>query len=124
MNVNFGLLVVMSLIAYRATWFVVRDSFPGVRHLRNWIAAKHVHSSHEVSVWDADGEEYVELESRWRWAADLITCHWCVSVWASAGVTLLTNATIGLAAPWLYFGATAALSATIAQMVAAIADRE
>lgn len=126
MTVNFGLLAVMALTSFRLTWLVVRDSFPPIRWVREQLVELHWRHAEPVEYRDMEESDtqYVDYRGPWSWPAELITCHWCVSVWTSAGVTVIADATIGLAQPWLYFGATSGIAALIAQGVAAIVDRE
>lgn len=44
-------------------------------------------------------------------------CPWCLGAWITAGITIVTNATIdgGVGAPLLVFGAAAALTALIGE---------
>jgi hypothetical protein len=112
------LLVLMGLTTFRATWFVTRDSFPPMRRIREFLLFRSRVTGHEVKVdeqghADPDGE-YIDVRGGMAWAAELITCYWCVSVWLAAGVTVLVDLTVHLPVPLLWFGGTAAIAALTA----------
>lgn len=122
---NWWLLFVMSLTVFRITWLITRDSFPPIRYIREQI--KHKHRStltiiHTDSIGDANPTgDYAEARGPWEWAETLITCYWCITVWASGGVTLLVWVIIdNMPVPLLWFGAVSGASAIIMK----IADRE
>lgn len=111
------LLLLLGLTTYRATWFVTRDSFPPMRRIREWLLSRANDSGTYVQVdelgHEDDHGEYRELRGGWSWAAELITCYWCVSAWLAAAFVFLTNLVHDLSLPFLWFGATAAIAATI-----------
>lgn len=111
------LLIMMSLVAFRITWFITRDSFPPVRWVRERVIELDYRTAKSVLYRDTDHQQWRDDRGPWTWLADLITCHWCISVWVAAGVTLAVDATIGLRLPLLWFGAVAALAAIIATCV-------
>lgn len=122
------LLVIMILTAFRVTWLITRDSIPLVRIPREWLISKAVHTrqlapSYETP--DDDKQDYVATyRGFWYHVADLVTCPWCVSVWVSGVVTIVTVlvSPTGLSMPWLWFGATAGGAAIVAQLVAKLME--
>lgn len=115
------LLVLMGLTTFRVTWFITRDTFPPMRWVREALLTRASETGHEVRV-DEHGHatpdgEYLDLRGGMAWVAELITCYWCVSVWISAGITVLTWLTLDLTAPLLWLGATAAIAAVLAHVV-------
>lgn len=132
------LLVVMSLATYRLTRLFVADTFPPVLWVRDrlvggWrpLTLKESESNRlpvmeegqsatvarlgGLTVIDGQMNRYVQ---RWKrspfWLADLLSCPWCASGWAAAGVTAGVWATVGLPVPVLVWPATWAVGALLA----------
>lgn len=85
------LLLLLGLCTWRATRLVTRDSFPPIRWARDRV--------------EQHGPE---------WLADLVTCHFCASVWLAAGITAATDLFVSVPRPLLMFGSAAAIGALIA----------
>lgn len=123
------LFVMMVFVTYRGTWLITRDSLPPLRSVREHLITAHRNTATEVKV-DSRGHrdpngEYVEDRGPWEWAATLITCQWCVSVWLAAFVTFLTWLTVdSMPAPLLWFGAVAAGSTMISVAVERAVDHD
>lgn len=103
------LVVLMSLTVYRCTRLIIKDTLPPVLWLRH----------HLVGGWGpvVNGEASDPIyRDAWvpEWLADLWSCPWCVSGWIAGAVTLLTDLTIGVAAPVLTGFAVWALGAILA----------
>lgn len=116
------LFILLTLTTFRVSWFVTRDSFPAMRAVREWFITRAEKTGQTVRIDEAghaDPEgEYEETRGGWSWAADLITCYWCVSVWAAAGLTLLVYLLTDLLSyPLLHFGGAAALAPVLALAV-------
>jgi len=85
-----GLLnILLILTIYRATRFVIKDTFPPIEVPRN----------HMINWWDPD--EVWQLnhpDARPHWGAlgrslrYLFTCPWCMSVWVGAAVVWVVQA--------------------------------
>lgn len=123
------LLLMMILVTYRGTWLITRDSLPPIRRVRERLITTHRVTSHEVTVDDrghADPKgEWAENRGPWEWAATLVTCQWCMSVWVAAFVTLFTWLTVdSMPAPLLWFGAVAAGSTMISVVVERAVDHD
>lgn len=74
------LFLLLILTTYRLTRFIVLDDFPPIRYLRE----------------RAIGEDGNRLsDTRLGWLGELLGCHWCVSVWISAGVVSVAQAVTG-----------------------------
>lgn len=125
---NYQTLIVLMILAnYRLTRLVVKDDFPPVLWIRDRLAggwrpltSKEQAMKSRPSVWilgEEDGETYRYIKRvKWSpfWLADLISCPWCASGWLAMGVVLVTDITVGVAAPVLAYGAVWALSALLA----------
>lgn len=121
------LLTLMIFTTFRITWLIVRDDFPPIARVRNWITTQYwKHRNPVYEYYDEVGDTVRETKGLRHWAKELITCPWCVSVWASAFVVLLVDVLSdpGLGQPWLWFGAVAGFSALMAQLTARLIDRE
>lgn len=116
-------LVCLVATAYRATRLITRDTFPPVLYLRDRLAggwrplsqaeAEHLAAADAVTQrrlrteWsyreiDDEPHRYVRRAS-WSpaWLAELITCPWCASAYASGALVAVTDVTYGLPVPWL-----------------------
>lgn len=110
------LFVLMCLVSFRLTWFIVEDSFPLMEASREVFIKLQQKAKIRNNPVTHEREYY-----GWKsWPAELITCYWCVSVWVSALVIALTNEFTSLSLPFLWWGAVAGGSALICK----IADRE
>ena len=81
-------LLLISLCAWRLARLLTKDEFPPILMARQRV-----------------------LE-RWgphSWQGYLVECPVCMGVWSSAAVTAALVVAVGLPAPWLYWGAGAAL---------------
>lgn len=91
------LLTLLALTTYRITRLIIRDTFPPVRHVRNAIVGE---------------DELKLLGTRLEWLGDLLTCHWCASVWVAGGLILVTQLVTGdVPYPLLAWPATASVAA-------------
>lgn len=109
------LIAMMALATYRLTRLVVEDTFPPAKHLRDritgWAYAQTpmIHkASGIISYW-------VPTRPRLHWIGDLITCHWCASVWVGAGVTAATWPFADLSWPLLVWATVASVGAFLNQ---------
>lgn len=126
-TMNWFILVLLVLTAYRLTRLVVRDTFPPVLWVRDRLAggtrkptrAEMYHDSypHDLEpgvshlapglpgVWYVvDGQVQVHrTKVSWspHWLAELITCPWCASAYVSGAVVAVTDLVHGLSLPWL-----------------------
>lgn len=96
-------LLLVALTSYRLTRLVVHDTFPPVRWVRVKLAG--------------DADAYAPRAS-WspEWLADLVSCHWCSSVWVAGGVVLVTDVWVGLPWPLLVWGAAATAAAWLCHL--------
>lgn len=91
--------VLISLASYRVTRLVARDEFPPLAVQRERIAAK----------WPGDS-----------WQVYLSRCSWCVGVYVSGIVTLLTWVVVDLPVPLLWWLAAATVVGFVAETVEAL----
>lgn len=79
------LLVLLSLVTYRVTRFLINDTLINRQRIavENWL-----------------------LRRRWLKIVELISCPWCVSVWIAAGVTFTADLFTSVPMPWLVWPAT------------------
>jgi len=117
------LFVLLVLTVYRLTRLITTDDFPPVLWVRDRLAggwrpltmSENRAYSNAKALNDPEGPSFVTTEingvtHRWvnrsdwspDWLAELITCPWCASGWASSAVVLATDLTVGLPVPWLY----------------------
>jgi hypothetical protein len=75
--------VLMGLAAYRATRFITQDSFPPVARLRARL----------IKRWSATVKDQ-------EWAEGL-TCPWCMGLYVSVGVVIVTMEYVSVALPAL-----------------------
>lgn len=124
------LLVLLILVAYRATRLVVRDTFPPVLWLRDrlaggwrkptegeWRKIRNPETPAPFQVRDVDNTAHRWVErASWSpdWLAELITCPWCASAYVSGALVLITDCVIGIQWPWLMGGAVWAGASLIA----------
>jgi len=123
------LLAAMSLATFIMTKLVVDLDFPPVLWLRDRVVggwrpltmAEHAEPMaadwrRQTEVHDGVLERYV-VRKDWVpvFFAELLSCPWCVSAWVAAGVTAGVWAVSGLPLPVLYWAATWALGALLAQ---------
>lgn len=87
----------MALTSYRLTRLLVIDKFPPILWLREKLTGN---------------DEYHVEPASWVpfWLEYLAGCYWCVGVWVSGGVTLVTALTTDLPYPLLVWGACAAVA--------------
>lgn len=123
------LYLLLGLTAYRLTRLLVKDSFPPVVALRDYIAggprpptrAEMYHENYPGTglesgvsqlvpglrgVWYTDGKGQVLVHrspADWspHWLGELITCPWCASAYVSGAVVAVTDIVYGVPAPWL-----------------------
>lgn len=105
---SIGLTVIlMTLCAYRLSHLLVDDEFPPIKWLRDKFTFPYTLPQTD------------ERRRRTRvpyWLAYLWTCNWCMTVWTSGGVTVLTWLVLGLPAPLLVWGGVAAGAALISHV--------
>lgn len=91
------------LATFRLTRFVVDDTFPPMRWLRDRIAFRARKQGHRVA-------DFFD---------ELITCPWCASIWIAAGVTWATDRLLagGLTAPVLVALAASGITGIIATVL-------
>jgi hypothetical protein len=89
----------LMLCAWRLTHLVVADDFPPVRWARG------------------------RLERGPEWLGDLVSCCYCAGVWVAGGLVLVADWVGSVPAPWLVFGALAAVVPIIEAAVARL-ERE
>lgn len=117
---NWFVLILLVLTAYRLTRLVVRDTFPPVLWARDRLAggwrnltpgeqeayAATPEKTAFIKAMELDKSDlrrrYVRRKA-WspHWLAELITCPWCASAYVSGAVVAVTDITYGLPAPWL-----------------------
>lgn len=96
MNTGLHALLVVALIAlatYRASRFIALDAFPPVAVPRDWVLRKL-------------GDDH--------WFSYLITCMWCVSVYVSGVLVLVTDQFVSVPLPWLVWPAASAVAGYMA----------
>jgi len=127
------LLVLLILVAYRATRLVVRDTFPPVLWARDRLAGgwrklteaerdRYYATSEKselIKQWEINKNDLTQRYIRrvsWspHWLAELITCPWCASAYVSGALVLITDCVIGIQWPWLMGGAVWAGASLIA----------
>jgi Protein of unknown function (DUF1360) len=89
--------VLLALTSYRLTRLLVKDNFPPILYVRERLTGN---DEEGIRPWS-----WVPF-----WLEYLAGCYWCVSVWTSAGVTLLAALTMDVSYPWLVWGGCAALA--------------
>lgn len=90
---------------WRVTRLLVRDEFPPIRAVRDWVLTT-------FATVDSAGE--LGNTSRWgapgRSLAYLWTCTWCMSVWVGAGLVALADWRLSVPLPWLIVAAGSGVS--------------
>lgn len=97
-------LVLMALVAYRLSRLLVEDEFPPIKWFRDKLTTPY------ESPADSEIRRTTKVP---YWMAYLISCTWCVSVWTSGAVVLVTSLTMGVPAPFLVWLALAAVAGLI-----------
>ncbi len=96
MNANVAALLVwvgVCLTTYRAARLIALDAFPPVAVPRDWVLRKL-------------GDDH--------WFSYLITCMWCVSIYVSGAVVLVTDRFVSVPLPWLLWPAASAVTGYMA----------
>lgn len=96
MNTDLAALLVVLLVplaTYRVSRLIALDAFPPVAVPRDWVLRKL-------------GDEH--------WFSYLITCMWCVSVYVSGGIVLVTDQFVSVPLPWLLWPAASAVTGYMA----------
>ena len=109
--------VLGSLVTFRLTWLIVYDTI--AEPFRDWLE-DHADRARDTR---RDTRRRRIAAVSWPWAATLLTCPWCLSVWLGAAVAVYIEAggpTVVLAA--LAFAAVAGVTANLARALASIAD--
>lgn len=103
-----GLTVALMMLAsYRAARLLVHDQFPPLKWLREKFTTPYTLPQSDPR----------RANTRVPyWLAYLWTCPWCMTVWTSGGVTLLTWLFIGLPAPVLVWGGVSAGAALLSHL--------
>lgn len=102
-----GLIILLMVFAsYRSARLLVHDAFPPVAWLRDKFTEPYT-----WSVGDPRRNTRVPY-----WLAYLWTCMWCMTVWTSGAITVLTWLTIDLPAPLLVWGGVAAGAALLSHL--------
>lgn len=128
------LLLTMSLATFILSKLVVDLDFPPVLWVRDRVVGgfrpltlaeqaklNNPRAQREVAEWDIqliNGEDHLWKTRSKRvplFFAELMSCPWCVSAWASAGVVVGAWATVGIPVPALMWLAVWALGALLAQ---------
>jgi hypothetical protein len=91
------LITLMALATFRLTRLVTRDDFPPAYKFRTKL------QSMRPVVWTKPPNATTNYPGEWRywWLGELVTCHWCVSAYLSAGVVGLTNVVVDFPVPVL-----------------------
>jgi hypothetical protein len=98
-----------ALACYRLAILVTRDTI--TEPAREWLRRR---AHPDPPPEDFPGHERMLFDfqlhtiARWRWLFDLVSCVWCVSIWAAAAIVALTKFTPGV---WQYPAMGLALSA-------------
>jgi Protein of unknown function (DUF1360) len=94
------LFMLMSAATFRLTRLVTRDDFPPIAWARTKIqkARPIVRTRPPVAFDPQDHGEW-----RWWWLGELVSCHWCVSAYLSAGVVGLSLIVTPVPAPVLWW---------------------
>lgn len=96
-------LLLVVVATWRITRLLVRDEFPPVRAVRDWVTTTF-----------ADVTPSGELTPSKQWGvlghtvAYLWTCTWCMSVWVGAGVVFTLGHWLSVPLPWLVVAAASA----------------
>ena len=121
--------LVDALAVYRLTRLITVDGFPPIRRAREWVLRRwpsedtELAESEMVEATSITAAEWVEIERpaetaawnwerRWvalspHWLGELVTCAWCVSVYA-AGLVVAARALVSV---WGYVSLALAFSA-------------
>lgn len=99
--------LLMSLASYRAARLLVHDEFPPIKWLREKFTAPYTLPQ---------GDPRRSMTRVPYWLAYLWTCTWCMTVWTSGVITVLTWLTLDLPAPVLIWGGIAAASALLSHL--------
>lgn len=99
---------------WRVTRLLIKDEFPPIRLVRDWIIETFWQDGFDVSPKPPRGGV-----SRWSWFwahvghsfAYVWTCPWCMSVWVAAGLWWLAVANgFSVPLPWLMIAAASGFS--------------
>lgn len=109
--------LLLVLATYRTTRLLVRDEFPPIRAIREWVigtfAGADIHGNLVDNRWGPIG----------RSLAYLWTCPWCMSVWAGAGVVALADWCLSVPWPWLIITAGSAITGWVSAFETAYEKR-
>lgn len=106
---TFAFIVLMVLGIARLTRLLVKDAFPPVRLVRDWIDAHWW--DHDIEAGRARPKTVKRRRWFWRWVGHSIayvwTCDWCMSVWVGFGAWAVADwgTTISVPYPWLIVAA-------------------
>src|SRR5215471_6385592 len=94
--------VLLSLASFRGTRLIVKDDFPPIA----WARSRIQNARPIVVIRDAGTDWRTQQrdpgETRWWWAGELVSCHWCASAYVSALAVALTDIVAGLPLPVLW----------------------
>lgn len=94
------LFVLMAALAFRAARLIAQDAMPVFAVPREWVVAR-AERDGAGPVWDS--------------LAYLVTCMWCVGVYTSGAVVLVTDLCTSVPVPWLMWGACSAAVGVVAE---------
>jgi Protein of unknown function (DUF1360) len=95
------LLVLLTLVTYRVTRLITKDTFPPVAKLRARLVG---------------ADETKLVGTRWEWFGELITCYWCAGFWVAGVVVFVANFFTSVPLPWLVWPAVAGAAAFISHV--------
>lgn len=100
------LIVIMSLVAYRVTHFLIEDTL--IDTPRTWLLTLLIAG---------------EKESAWREKlAELLQCYWCLGMWISALTVMMFDQFISVPLPWLTMLAVAQGTMLVSVLFAIVED--
>lgn len=115
---NVLLMLGLLVAVWRVTRLLVRDEFPPVRKIREWMIAT-------FAVVNGEGE--IVAGRRWGglgYAVGYVwTCPWCMSVWVGLGVWAAADWRLSVPYPWLLVAAGSGLSGVLEWVESGVEQR-